>query len=68
MTRSPNPHLGFGRGVHFCLGANLAKMEIATVVDRLLDRLPKLRLAAGAEVVRGESGLSETLLSVPVEF
>ena len=67
IDRTPNEHLTFGFGVHYCLGANLAKMEIATVFDRLLDRLPQLRLASGAEVVRGESGLSETILSAAIE-
>ncbi|NQZ97266.1 MAG: cytochrome P450, partial [Myxococcales bacterium] len=68
IDRTPNDHLTFGFGAHYCLGANLARMEIAVVLDRLLDRLPDLRLAPGAEVTRGESGLSETVLSVSVEF
>ncbi|ONH27989.1 cytochrome P450 [Pseudofrankia asymbiotica] len=38
------PHLGFGWGAHFCLGAHLGRLEIGTVVDRVLDRLPTLRL------------------------
>ena len=67
IDRAPNEHLTFGFGVHYCLGANLAKMEIATVFDRLLERLPDLRLAPGAEIVRGESGLSETILSAAIE-
>jgi len=68
VDRSPNEHLSFGFGAHYCLGASLARMEIAVVLDRLLSRLPRLRLAPGAEIQRGESGLSETLISVPVEF
>jgi cytochrome P450 len=68
IDRAPNDHLAFGFGAHYCLGANLARMEIAIVLDRLLDRLPGLRLAPGGEVTRGESGLSETILSAPVEF
>ena len=67
IDRTPNEHLTFGFGAHYCLGANLAKMEIAVVLDRIAERLPHLRLAAGAEVVRGASGLSETILSAPVE-
>ncbi|MBP2364713.1 cytochrome P450 [Pseudonocardia parietis] len=40
VTRSPNPHLGFGAGVHYCLGAPLARLEIAEVLRALLLRLP----------------------------
>lgn len=42
-TRDPNPHLGFGRGVHFCLGAPLARLEGRVAVNALLDRFPTLR-------------------------
>ncbi|HEY6747792.1 MAG TPA: cytochrome P450 [Mycobacteriales bacterium] len=41
------PHLGFGRGVHFCVGAQLARMEVRVVIRTVLDRLPGLRLAPG---------------------
>jgi cytochrome P450 family 142 subfamily A polypeptide 1 len=68
IDRSPNEHLTFGFGAHYCLGASLARMEIAVVLDRILTRLPRMRLARGGEVTRGQSGLSETLLAVPVEF
>jgi cytochrome P450 family 142 subfamily A polypeptide 1 len=68
VDRLPNEHLTFGFGAHYCLGANLARMEIGVVLDRLLARLPELRLAPGAEVQRGQSGLSETILSAPVVF
>jgi cytochrome P450 len=45
VARNPNPHVGFGLGVHFCLGAPLARMELAVSLDTLLARLPGLRLA-----------------------
>lgn len=45
ITRSPNPHLGFGFGMHFCLGAQLARMETRVALRNLFDRHPNLRLA-----------------------
>jgi hypothetical protein len=45
VGRDPNPQVGFGAGVHFCLGAPLARMELAIAVDRLLGRWPAPALA-----------------------
>lgn len=42
--RDPNPHLSWGRGMHFCLGAPLARLEGRVVLNALLDRFPKLRV------------------------
>ena len=46
VGRRPNPHLGFGAGVHYCLGAPLARVEIAAVLDALRVHLPGMALAA----------------------
>jgi cytochrome P450 len=46
-ARDPNPHLGFGRGVHFCLGAPLARLEGRVALNILLDRFPALALDPG---------------------
>ena len=46
VGRLPNPHLGFGAGVHYCLGAPLARLEVAAVLDALRARLPGMVLAA----------------------
>ncbi|HLY31733.1 MAG TPA: cytochrome P450, partial [Ktedonobacterales bacterium] len=40
IEREPNRHLGFGRGIHFCLGAPLARLEVKTALNTMLDRLP----------------------------
>ncbi len=45
ITRTPNKHLGFGQGVHYCLGAPLARIETQIALKTLLDRNPNLRLA-----------------------
>jgi len=57
-TRAPNPHLAFGAGLHFCLGAPLARMELAESLGHLWARLPGLRLveepvSRGTFVLRG---------------
>jgi cytochrome P450 len=45
VARHPNPHLGFGAGVHYCLGAPLARLEVAAVLDALRTRLPGMALS-----------------------
>ena len=46
LGRTPNAHLGFGMGIHYCVGAPLARVEIAAALTALTTRLPGLRLAA----------------------
>lgn len=48
ITRTPNRHLAFGKGAHFCLGANLARMETRVAITNLITRFPGLRLAVDA--------------------
>ncbi|PKW16418.1 cytochrome P450 family protein [Saccharopolyspora spinosa] len=68
FDRSPNPHLAFGHGIHFCPGAALARAELQIAVGTLLDRLPGFRLAIPEEDLnwvpavlgRGVSGLPVT--------
>jgi cytochrome P450 len=68
VDRDPNEHLAFGFGPHFCLGANLARMEIRVVLRRILERLPDIRLADGAAAVPTPSALIDGLDELPVEW
>ena len=52
ITRDPNPHLGFGHGIHFCLGANLARLEIRVLYEELLTRFPSIEPAGPIEWTR----------------
>jgi cytochrome P450 len=52
FRRDPNPHLTFGHGAHFCLGANLARLEIRIVLDELLDRFSEIVPAGPVEWTR----------------
>ncbi|WAZ20038.1 cytochrome P450 [Streptomyces cinnabarinus] len=56
FARSPNPHVSFGFGPHYCPGGMLARMESQLLVDALLDRLPGLRLAVPPEKVPFKKG------------
>jgi cytochrome P450 len=52
VTRSPNDHIGFSHGIHFCLGASLARLETRVVLSRLLGDYPTYRLARPDEPPR----------------
>jgi cytochrome P450 len=52
VARSPNRHLAFGHGAHFCLGARLARMETRLALTALLERHPNLRLAVPPDQLR----------------
>ena len=45
IARAPNPHVAFGTGKHFCLGAQLARVEAQVVIERLFTRFPDLSLS-----------------------
>jgi hypothetical protein len=48
LTRDPNPHIGFGAGIHFCLGAPLARLEMSVSLPALWERFPTMELAGDA--------------------
>jgi cytochrome P450 len=69
VTRRPRGHLAFGHGIHFCLGASLARMEARIAFETLLRRLPGLALAVPAEQLTYRSStLMRGLVSLPVTF
>lgn len=69
LARSDNQHLGYGHGIHYCLGAPLARLEGQAALATLLGRLPDLRLAAEPADLRWRGGLiMRGLRTLPVEF
>jgi cytochrome P450 len=66
IRRNPNPHVTFGHRSHFCMGANLARMEIRVILDEVLDRLENVALVG--PVVRVRTNKHAGVWRVPVEF
>jgi cytochrome P450 len=69
ITRTHNPHMGFGHGIHFCLGAPLARIQGQVALTALLDRFPGLRLAVEPEEIVWRPPLSvRGPLAVPIAW
>jgi len=69
LGRDPNRHLGFGLGIHYCLGAPLARLEGTIAIQKVLQRLPDLRLAISAEKLRWRTGfVIRGMKKLPVAF
>jgi cytochrome P450 len=71
IARESRPHLGFGHGIHFCLGAPLARLEGRIAFGALLRRFPKLRLAVDRDELRwthGDGLVLRGLDSLPVRL
>jgi len=69
VERSPNEHLAFGFGAHFCLGQALARLELKIMFEQLLARLPDLELTADpAALPRRRANFISGLESMPVRF
>jgi cholest-4-en-3-one 26-monooxygenase len=67
ILRSPNPHLGFGgTGMHYCLGANLARLEISLIFNAIADAMPVIRKTGDAERLR--SGWLNGIKRLPVSY
>jgi cytochrome P450 family 142 subfamily A polypeptide 1 len=67
VRRNPNPHLAFGFGPHFCMGASLARLELRVMFSALLRRLPDLHLA-GDPLPRRTSNFISGPEAMPVAF
>jgi cytochrome P450 PksS len=69
ITREPNRHLAFGQGIHFCLGAPLARLEGEIAINTLLRRTSGLRLSVAPESLRWRpSMMLRGLESLPISF
>src|SRR3954454_10744247 len=69
LSRRDNQHLGYGHGIHYCLGAPLARLEGQTALATLLTRLPALQLGVDSADLRWRGGLiMRGLRTLPVEF
>jgi cytochrome P450 PksS len=69
LTRENNKHLSFGQGIHYCIGALLARLEGHIAFNTLLARMPNLRLDVPIEALRWRSGLTfRRLETLPVTF
>jgi cholest-4-en-3-one 26-monooxygenase len=67
IRRDPNPHIGFGGGgPHFCLGANLARMEIRVLFEELVKRVPRVTALGAPDRLR--SNFIAGIKHLPVEF
>jgi len=66
ITRHPNPHVAFGIGAHFCMGANIARMELRCMFDAILNRLPRLERAESGEVEISAPAFACGLTTLPV--
>ncbi|MFC7625252.1 cytochrome P450 [Microlunatus sp. GCM10028923] len=66
LDRADNPHLGFGQGIHYCLGAALARVEADLAFRSVLSRFPDLDLAVPAAELTRTPGLQAVLTALPV--
>lgn len=66
VTRTPNRHLAFGWGTHFCLGASLARLEARVAFEEILARFPEFHVCGPTKRLHGD--VIRGLLSVPIEF
>lgn len=68
IARTPNDHVAFGFGAHYCLGASLARLELRVMFEELLARMPALELATDAPPSMRASNFITGIESLPVEW
>ena len=68
ITRTPNDHLAFGYGAHFCMGSSLARLELRVVFEELVQRLPNVALAGDAAPALRASNFITGIESLPVQM
>jgi cytochrome P450 family 142 subfamily A polypeptide 1 len=68
VTRSPNDHIAFGFGTHFCLGNQLARLELKVMLERLLDRMPDIHRSEGGPLDYRDANFVSGLESMPIAF
>ncbi|MBI1817295.1 MAG: cytochrome P450 [Deltaproteobacteria bacterium] len=68
VARTPNDHVAFGFGAHYCLGASLARLELRVLFEELLARMPTLELTTDAPPPMRESNFITGIESLPVEW
>lgn len=68
FSRDPNPHMAFGHGIHFCLGAPLARVEGQIAARQMVDRFPRMRRATEGELEWHDSVILRGLKSLPVRI
>jgi cholest-4-en-3-one 26-monooxygenase len=68
ITRNPNPHVAFGFGTHFCLGASLARLEVRVMFEELLPRMADIELAAPEPLRRRSSNFVSGLETLPITY
>jgi cholest-4-en-3-one 26-monooxygenase len=68
IDRSPNTHLAFGFGAHFCIGNQLARLELREMSKKILERMPNLQLATDEALPMRPANFAVGIESMPVTF
>jgi len=67
LDRFPNPHVGFGTGVHRCIGSHLARLQIRCAIEEFLKRIPEFQVKSGFEP-SFETGITRSMIDLEIEW